>query len=360
MESGITEAQGGDDVTEAMAVPTGVRVRSPFRNGRSLGMGSLPHRDNAAAAAFAMAEFDIATIPTLPRRSPAEALVAQAIAGLPGVSFGQYGSMAIDSSRLAAGGEISSNLDNDAFGGLRAFLDLARRIHFDGAAVKWQFVGPVTLGVALVRAGLDDQPAFQLAAKAVRHHVADISARISEVLPNSPQLLLLDEPGLVDLMEADFPVPPDLAVDLMSTAMAAVPASVMTGLHCCGPCDVATMLTAGPRALSIPASPAVLDWAGYLQRFLDDGGTVVWGVIQSDGPISPTAGRPWQSLSSLWCDLVERGCDPSLLRRQSLVSPTCGLGAHSVSVARRVARLTTEVGQRVQDQAHASRFAVGA
>ncbi len=45
----------------------------------------------------------------------------------------------------------------------RAFLDLAGKIRLDGAAVKWQFVGPVTLGVALHRAGLDREPAFDLA-----------------------------------------------------------------------------------------------------------------------------------------------------------------------------------------------------
>ncbi len=36
------------------------------------------------------------TIPALPMRSPAEGMIAQAIAGLPGVSLGQYGSFAID------------------------------------------------------------------------------------------------------------------------------------------------------------------------------------------------------------------------------------------------------------------------
>lgn len=353
-------ADRGDDVTEATQPAPGARMKSPFRDGLSFGMGSLPHRDADAAAAFSMAEFDIATVPSLPRRSPAEAMVAQAIAGLPGVSFGQYGSMAIDPAGLADGGVISTDLDNEAFGGLRAFLDLARKIHLDGAAVKWQFVGPVTLGVALVRAGLADEPAFELAAQAVRHHVAEFSWLLHETLPNSPQLLLLDEPALVDLMEPDFPVPPDLAVDLMSTAMAAVPSSVLTGLHCCGSSDVATMLTAGPRVLSIPATSAVLDWAGYLQRFFDEGGIVAWGVTQTDGPIPPSAERPWRNLSTLWCELVDLGCDISVLRQQSLVSPTCGLGSHSVSVARRVARLTSEVGQRVKDQAQASRFALGA
>ena len=67
-----------------------------FANGKSVGIGSLPHRDPDAAAAFAIGEFEIATVPTLPMRSPAEGMIAQAIAGLPGVSLGQYGSFAVD------------------------------------------------------------------------------------------------------------------------------------------------------------------------------------------------------------------------------------------------------------------------
>ena len=53
---------------------------------------------------------------------------------------------------------ISTDIGHDAFTGLRAFLDLAGKVRLDGAAVKWQFVGPVTLGVALHRAGLDRVP----------------------------------------------------------------------------------------------------------------------------------------------------------------------------------------------------------
>ena len=49
-----------------------------------------------------------------------------------------------------------------------------------------------------------------------------------------------------------------------------------------------------------------------------------------------------------------------LLRQQSLVSPQCGLANHSVGVARRIARLTSEVGRRVKDQSAATRLSLGA
>ena len=135
-----------------MSVPGRPAVER-FTNGQSIGIGSLPHLNADAAAAFSIGEFDIATIPTLPMRSPAEGMIAQAIAGLPGVSLGQYGSFAVDPVRLTGVTSIETDLTTDAFAGLRIFLDLARNVGVDGLPVKWQFVGPVTLGVALQRAG---------------------------------------------------------------------------------------------------------------------------------------------------------------------------------------------------------------
>ncbi len=341
-----------------------VTSRSPhFGEGRLVGIGSLPHRDAAAAAAFAMSEFDIATIPSLPRRSPAEGMVAQAIAGLPGVSLGQYGSFAVSPERLADDVPIVTDLGSDAFVGLHAFLDLARTVRHDGKPVKWQFVGAVTLGVALQRAGIRNTSAFAIAARAVRQHVANITAAVADALPDSPQLVVLDEPALVDLMAPDFPIPPDQAVDLISTSMAAASsaaADVTVGLHCCGPCDIATMLATGPQMISVPVSEDIADYAGYLARFLEDGGVIAWGVVPTDRPTGPSADRYWRRLSATWCALVERGLDPVTLRRQSLVSPSCGFANHQVSHARRLTRLAREVGEKVRSQASATRFALGA
>lgn len=331
-----------------------------FANGKSVGIGGLPHRDAAAAAAFAVAEFDIATVPTLPTRSPAEGMVAQAIAGLPGVSLGQYGSFAVDPVGLTVDVPITTGLGTDAFAGLTAFLDLAAKINLDGQPIKWQFVGPVTLGIALQRAGLRNSQAFTIAANAVRHHVSQIADALREALPRSPQLMLLDEPWMTELMSPDFPIPPDLAVDLVSTGMAAVGPDVAVGIHCCGTADIATMLETGPQVLSIPVSTDLVDYAGYISRFLDSGGVVAWGAIPTTGPITVRVDRYWNQLSDVWCQLVERGVDAGRIRRQSLVTPECGLSRHQVSSARKVARLASELGHKVSTQATSSKLALGA
>jgi hypothetical protein len=356
---GITDGRCVVSESE-VAVRTSSAARSAFANGATAGVGSLPHLDPAAAAAFAVAEFDIATIPSLPRRSCDELMIAQALVGVTGVRTGPDGSIDVEASSVKPLASIATDISHDAFTGMRSFLDLAARVGLDGAAVKWQFVGPVTLGVALHRAGLDREAAFDLALSAVRDRLGALSSVVTDALPNSRQMVILDEPWFAELMRPGFPIPPDEAIDRMSSAMAALPSSTLTGVHCCAPCDVATLLASGPNVVSLPVAPDLVDWVGYLTRFLADGGVIAWGVTPTDGPVSSTAERQWRALSDLWCALVQRGCDPVLLRRQSIVTPQCGLAMHSVSVARRIVRLTTEVGKRVQDQSAATRFALGA
>ncbi len=304
---------------------------SRFANGAATSIGGLPHRDAAAAAAFTIGEFEIATIPSLPN-----------VAG------------------MTAAALATNELDDSSFDGLHAFLTLGRLVNLDGEPITWHLPGPLSVGVSLCDAGLEPAEAFALAGKVVGSKLVEIAAEVSRVLPNSPQLVMIDEPALADLMRPDFPIPPDHAVDVMSSAMAALPHDVVAGIHCNLQCDIATMLASGPAVISVPVADDLVDWAGYIDRFLDDGGVIAWGVVPTGGPIAAGADRYWRALSDVWCELVRRGCDPVALRRQSMVTPGGGLEAHAVSVARRLARLTAEVAKRVRDQSNATRFALGA
>jgi hypothetical protein len=335
-------------------------VLDSLRPGAATGVGSLPHRDAKAAADFALREYDLLALPSLPRRSPAEAMVAQALIGIPGVTLGQYGSIAVDIDAVDPCAEVRTDIDSDSFLGLRVCLERAAAAGVGTDPVKWQFVGPVTLGVALVRAGVPTDIAFEMGAASVRAHLRAISAHVSEMLPGAPQLVIIDEPWLVELMSEDFPIAPDQAVDLMSGAMAALGPGVATGIHCCGPTDWSSVLAAGPQVLSVPAVVSLEAAGGRLQGFLENGGWVAWGVVATDGPIGVTAGRAWHQLSGVWCSLVQQGVDPGLLRRQALLTPHCGLGTHTPVVAERVCHTVREITHRVRDQATATRFVLGA
>jgi hypothetical protein len=52
-------------------------------------------------------------------------------------------------------------------------------------------------------------------------------------------------------------------------------------------------------------------------------------------------------LTDVWAGLEQRGVDPELLRRRSVVTARCGLGLHTPVVAERVCRAVREIGRRI-------------
>lgn len=326
--------------------------------GTATGVGSLPHRDAAAAADFVLRHTpELPAIPTLPRRSPAEGMIAQAVVGLVGVTPGQYGSLSVDVARIDPDADVVTDIGHDAFGGLRAFLTAAAG---RTAPVKWQFTGPLTLGLSLVRAGVPAEVAFEVAVRAVRSHVQAIHAEVASALPGCDQVVVIDEPSLHQVMLPGFPLPPDASIDLVSGALAAIERDAASGVHCCSDADWPSVLAAGPHVLSLPVSSELVSVAGYLARFLESGGIVAWGAVATDGPIPATAERPWRQLSDLWCQLVQRGCDPMMLRQQAWITPACGLGLHSEGVAQHVFGLVADIAYRVRTQSTALRLSLGA
>ncbi|MCU1396076.1 MAG: hypothetical protein JWM34_4504 [Ilumatobacteraceae bacterium] len=327
--------------------------------GMSMAIGSLPHRTIVDAIDVSFDATDIVTIPTLPKRSPAESMIAQALVGLPGFTVADDGSIVVDPSSMHAAEAVRTDLDHDAFATFRAFLDAASRRGYSGP-VKWQFIGPITLGLALQRAGVPSGAAFEIAIRAVRGHVANLLTAVHLALPNSEQIVVIDEPEWGALLEPGFPLAPDLAIDLLSGALAVIEPVAIAGVHCCSGADLQSLTAAGPSVISVPATLALVDQACHLQRFLENGGWVAWGAVATDGPVPMSAERPWKRLCELWCQLVQRGCSPALLRQQSLVTPECGLALHHTSVAERVLRINAEIATRVRDQSAATRFSFGA
>lgn len=327
-------------------------------SGAATMIGSLPHRDAREAAEFSLATCPLLPcLPTVPRRSPSEGMIAQAVIGIRGISLGQYGSLLVDTSLVDPLATVRTDTHHDAYGGLRAFLSQAAD---HSGPIKWQFTGPVTVGQALVRLGVPAHLAFDVAVRTVRHHVRVLADEIGSTLPGRTQVIVLDEPDLADMFEESFPIAPDTAIDLMSGALAAVERDAIVGLHSCAGVSPAPLVAAGPQILSIPAVDVSSEDASVLAHFVNSGGWVAWGVVPTDGPIGTTSDRWWKKLSTLWCSLTEAGCDPLRLRRQALVTPVCGLALHSDDSAAIIMRQVAEVGERIRSQAVTNRFSVGA
>jgi len=336
----------------------GERMTMHLTAGAASGIGSLPHTDARAAAAFVLEHIpDLPAIPSLPQRSPAESMLGQAAVGMSGVTVDDDGGLVVDAGRVVLSTDEATDLADDAFGGLRAFLEVAAGWQ---GPVKWQVTGPVTFGLALVEGGVPAALAFELATRAVRRHLRTIGDAVTEIVAADAQVVVVDEPGMTGLLQPGFPLDPDSAIDLVSGALAAVDPASLAGVHCCGPTDWSAILAAGPGILWMPVRPGIESIAGYLAQFLDDGGWVAWGAVPTDGPVGTTADRSWRELADVWCSLVQGGCDAVRLRRQAIVTPACGLGLHEPEAVGHVFELVDAVADRVHGQAVATRLSVGA
>ena len=227
---------------------------------------------------------------------------------------------------------IDTGFDVDAHGGLLAFLEVAAVQAKPPRRVKVQCAGPLTLGVALVEAGVDVDIAFALGARAARGWAVALEELVKAKLPKAAVVLCFDEPALVRWHAGTAPLDRESATDILSTALAAP--SCLTAVHVCGRGDLRLALDAGPRLVHFDIGMLDLDDAVSLSRFLDGGGWVVWGAIPTDRPVGEQAAPLWKALARRVVRAHPPRLRPARLRSQALVAPACGLAGHGVEPGR--------------------------
>ncbi|MBX3312908.1 MAG: hypothetical protein KF906_01195 [Actinobacteria bacterium] len=328
--------------------------------GAPTSIGSLPHRDRDAAVDFVLEHTpELPAMPTCPGIDPLELMLPQAAWGIQGVVVGSDGTISVpDPSRLDPDAPLGDpELSGAPFATWRRFLE---RVAGRTGPVKLQVTGPLTLGTTLVQAGAPADVAFAVATRAVAARVRNLLDLADLRAPDVPRLLVFDEPALVGGLRPELPLAADDVIDVLSGALAAAEGRAVTGVHCCGPTDWRLVLQAGPDLLSLPVGAGVADSVGAVSAFLERGGWIAWGAVATDGPLGEHPSWPWRQLSSQWCELVQQGCDPVLLRRQALVTPVCGLAHHDEVQVEQVFAITRRLAEKIHDQVMGVRLSVGA
>ena len=335
--------------------------------GLTTSIGTLPHADPQAAVDFVLRVHPrLPALPQLPNRSLLERRLPQAAWGIDGVSVQPDGSITIDHAHL----DIDAPYRDPSFSGapfvtLHAFLDaLAGR----SGPAKFQLTGPVTLGVALSSAGIEPRAAFALSATVVQSRARALLRLVAERAPGVAPLVFLDEPSLLACLEPNFPIDADDALDLVSSVLATLEHGAITGLRCSPRGGLTTtvdwplVLQTGPAVLAVPVQthPSLVAASASIAEVLENGGWLAWGAVPTEGPVGSTAGLLWRQLSGVWCELVQGGCEVSRLRLQALVTPSGGLGRHSVEQAEEMLELVDDLARRLYDQATGLRLSVGA
>ncbi len=243
--------------------------------------------------------------------------------------------------------------------GFHVFRERIGRISPPPAAVKGQVTGPVTFGL-----GLKDRqgrPVFyDLHTRDALVKLLALKAAWQIVQLKSlgvPVIVFVDEPALAGYGSSELISisGEEIAAALDEVFGAIHNAGGLAGIHVCANTDWGLILETGVDVVNFDAygyADRFLLYADQVKAFLDRGGLVAWGIIPT-GPAEVIEKESLESLVGRWQELMaaaeQAGLDPAILRRQSLITPSCGTGSLSVAHARKVLDLTREVSRVIRE-----------
>jgi hypothetical protein len=307
------------------------------------GIGSLPHTNLELALQQAL-QIDIPYLPQLPLRDPAEFMVPQALAGLPGLRYDADGTTTIDAqvwereavaferaleAALEGGDPSTFEPPSEGWAAWQPFLweVEARRLPF----AKVQIAGPLTVRWAAKLADgrrLSEVPDLERAT--YRLILARSLAMVRAIRDRGAKpIFFFDEVGLYALGPRD---PRHLLSlqELKIALLALEREGALTGLHSCGNTAWAQVLGLRMSYLSFDVRlslEALLRTRDELMGFLSAGGRLALGIVPTDGgseyDLEEVIAATRTGLAGLPLD-------------GTLLSPACGLALRSVPVCEAV------------------------
>jgi len=318
--------------------------------GIATGIGSLPHLNPEEAVALVMESLPAFPFwPQLPKLSHLEGMTLQYAPGLPGLveegeschmDTGDRGVGELDSFYgLVLGGAIDSfALKGDRAKGFAPFLEALNDAQKGSVKfIKGHVTGPVTLASALKdsrgREIVNDE-SFREAVSAQLAMNARWQIRKLRVF-GAPVIIFLDEPVMEVFGSAYSTLDSETVLALWNPVLDAIREEEgISGIHCCGNTDWALLFEAGTDIVNFDAynfMDKMTLYAAEAARFMEGGGALAWGIVPTSAEIK---GESLDTLSErLEAGLAAfeaAGVDPALLRRQCLLTPSCGMGSLTV------------------------------
>jgi len=340
-------------------------------------IGSLPLDDHGKAIDLVM-EYspEIPLWVQLPC-FPEEGMMAQFLPGMPGLktvgdkSFIDTADPEFDAELLAfyeeylnvAEGEADLSgsrfeLATDTAAGFFAFMKKLDTIKSKPKALKAQITGPITFGI-----GTTDQDGraifyddrlrdvmVKLLAMKARWQVRQLKKY------GLPVILFFDEPALTGFGSSAFIsiTKEDISACFTEVFSAVHAEGGLAGVHVCANAEWSLILDSPADIVSFDAY-AYFDkfilYADDIRNFMAKGKILAWGIVPTLNA-EDLEKESTESLIRLWKEraalIGKLGIDASVIKAQSLITPSCGTGSLTLDQAVRVLRITREVSQAVR------------
>ena len=225
-------------------------------------------------------------------------------------------------------------------------------------AVKGQVTGPFTFCTGLKD---DNRQAIfynlQMRDAAVKLLALKAAWQVRQMsAPDRSVIIFCDEPALAGFGTSEFlSVSRDDITTCLEEIMAAVhTAGGLVGVHICANTDWSLALESPADIINFDAYTYFDRFILYpelIRKFIDSGKILAWGIVPT-GDGDDVARETAESLVAQWYEKVraieELGISRRQIAAQSLITPSCGTGTLSPSLAERVLQLTREVSDRLR------------
>jgi methionine synthase II (cobalamin-independent) len=331
-------------------------------------VGSFPHRDVGALVDRIFGRLpEMPVWPQMPGRDWRESMYVQYAEGLPGavldsqtqrLYFQADDRFEADLERFYEA-VVTENVEAFAISeghalGLHRFL--ARALRERPRFVKGQVTGPFSFAMTVTdesRRSLAYTPALQeVAVQGLAMKARWMARQLRSVAPGA--LVVLDEPYLCAFGSAFVNVSREDVVAAIDTAVEAIhEEKALAGLHCCGNTDWSLVLETKVDVVNFDAFEYFQGLSLYpseLGAFLDRGGALSWGIVPTSAAIDDVDAHALKArLEERIAVLAGKGLDETRLRRQALLTPSCGMGTQTEAAADRVFDALVELARLVRD-----------
>ncbi|NLM20635.1 MAG: hypothetical protein GX207_02665 [Peptococcaceae bacterium] len=248
-------------------------------------------------------------------------------------------------------------LPQEAALGFYDFLQELKNGELDDAAyLKGQVCGPVTLAMQIN--GPDQKAASyhpdlrEIIVKGTALQAFWQTRTLSKF--GKPVILFIDEPGLfrVSRRSSASLDKGQIIKDLDEVVAAIHAAGGMAGIHVCASTDWSLILATQTDILSFDAHGYFKSLTVYpepINAFLTRGGILAWGLIPTTNEVFQLTAADLKVRFNEFVDILAgKGVPKELLLRQSLFSPSCGVGNCPVELAEKVYYLTAETAMLIK------------
>ena len=347
-------------------------MQAPEFNGVATLVGSFPHADAEPLVASILERFPVMPAwPQLPARDFRESMYVQYSEGLPGAVIDTerqriffradeaFAAALEGFYRAVVEGDVAPfAISPEHARGLHRFLDAVPRLGARRPAwVKGQVTGPFSFAMTVTdgnKRSLAYTPELkEVAFQGMALKARWMARRLREVAVSA--LVVLDEPYLCSFGSAFVNVSREDVIAAIAGAAAAIhEEGARAGLHCCGNTDWSLVFATGVDVVNFDAYEyfqGLSLYPGELLAFLERDGVLSWGLVPTNKSLEGLSAADLVKLLDAHLErLTAKGLPAERLRRQSLLTPSCGMGALSVGEAERVLALLGEVTARLRER----------